>query len=133
MLVSKLTGAELDYWVAMAEGREAIIRRANLFGSGCHVVESKEAGVTRYVNFDPSSKWMHGGPLIEKYRITLEWSPAVAGDDEGYVASMPKRMIPDGVAIWETYGDIEGDTPLIAACRCIVSAKYGDQVPEDGE
>jgi len=59
---------------------------------------------------DYSTNWAQGGPIIEREHIAL-WS-------EGYD--------------WEAkqYGQHEswGETPLIAAMRCYVASKLGDEV-----
>jgi hypothetical protein len=88
MKTSDLTGAALDWAVAMAE---------NWAGA---VFEVK-----------PYSKdWAHGGPIIEREKITLEWT----GED------------------WMAYikhdDEFFGGTPLIAAMRCYVASKLGDEV-----
>ena len=69
-----------------------------------------------------SSNWANGGALIERERITLdlyesgEWLAQIWGDDI-------------------TDSDFEecGPTPLIAAMRCYVSSRMGDEVevPEE--
>lgn len=49
--VSELTGSELDYWVAMAEGMEA--------------------NIVCDWGFSPSRRWHDGGPIIEQAEITV--------------------------------------------------------------
>lgn len=80
---------------------------------------AKCEGLRTYVEvvegFKPSTDWMQGGPIIERERINL-WN-------EGYE--------------WEAsrYGEhiVWGKTPLIAAMRCYVASKLGDDVtiPEE--
>lgn len=68
-----------------------------------------------------SSNWAQGGPIIEQEKICL-WS-------EGYDW---EAKIQIGVGEWvETWGP----TPLIAAMRCYVARKLGDEVeiPEELE
>lgn len=50
--VSELTGEELDYWVAKAEGMDA------------HIVVDG--------GFRPSRRWHDGGPIIEREQISLK-------------------------------------------------------------
>jgi len=68
--------------------------------------------------YSPSTDWAQGGPIIEREKITLRiW------EDEDYVHAYK----------WNTEGWLEGPTPLIAAMRCYVSSKLGDEVeiPEE--
>ena len=57
-----------------------------------------------------SSDWAQGGPIIERERITAEWT----GED------------------WMAYirhdEEFFGPTPLIAAMRCYVASKLGDDI-----
>jgi hypothetical protein len=55
-------------------------------------------------------KWEHGGPIIERERIDL----SRAGG--GWWALIAPSII------------ISGDTPLIAAMRCYVASKLGNEV-----
>ncbi len=66
--------------------------------------------------FMPSTKWAQGGPLIEREGITIQQSP----ERDCWMAHK------DGPAY-------EGPTPLIAAMRCYVASKLGDEieVPDD--
>lgn len=76
--------------------------------------------------FNPSTDWSHGGPIIEREHIAVmfdgaEWCAAVceqvnAGGDPAFTS----RLYP-------------GPTPLIAAMRCYVAFKLGDEVeiPEE--
>lgn len=102
MKTSELSGELLDYWVAEVEG---MLRMA----SG--TVEDKLGG------YSPSTKWAHGGPLMQKHYVQMMWSGA-------------KWYQPD---MWhgEDAGQIvSGDTPLQAICRAVVRAKFGDEVAD---
>lgn len=124
--VSELTGADLDYWVAKAEGMD----RENGFGLAwvgagnpdkpgkprCYVAHRAWSGVRVWT---PSTNWSKGGPIIEREAIELRkhwqreiWTARIESD-------------PHGLA--PRYG--YGETPLIAAMRVYVSSKYGDSVP----
>ena len=71
--------------------------------------------------WNPSSDWAQGGPIIERERLNLRASGA--GD---WVASTHDVSHPDRVVQY-------GPTPLIAAMRCYVASKLGDEVdiPEE--
>jgi hypothetical protein len=63
----------------------------------------------------PSTDWVQGGAIIERERVELEH---------------------DGYAWWariKADDDYTGPTPLIAAMRCYVASKLGDEVdiPEE--
>jgi hypothetical protein len=65
--------------------------------------------------YSPSTDWAQGGPIIERERIELEhdgfiWWARIKADE-----------------------DYSGPTPLIAAMRCYVASKLGDEVeiPEE--
>ena len=62
------------------------------------------------VTVEYSSEWDYGGPIIERERIELEWSGS-----EWWAR------------IWAD-NDFKGSTPLIAAMRCYVASKLGEEV-----
>lgn len=73
------------------------------------------------LGFTPSTNWAIGGPIIEREKISVVWSHwqwcAGTGD------------------IGEIYRDDEGShftgtgpTPLIAAMRCYVTSKLGEEI-----
>ena len=69
-----------------------------------------------------STDWAQGGPIIERERITLihpRW--------DGWTAHKYDDRVED-----ESY-TLDGPTPLIAAMRCYVASKLGDDVdiPEE--
>ena len=95
MKTAELTGAALDWAVNHVEGL---------------------TGVLAPVNY---CKWEHGGPIIEREYMYLEYS-----------------------GIWRAYCTRNGNsfmsvgaTPLIAAMRCYVASRLGDEVelPEELE
>ena len=76
MKVSDLTGAELDYWVAKAEGRNPQYRQLPF----AHQEQDMKACYAEFEGqlslglYTPSTNWSQGGPLIEKYSITIVFS-----------------------------------------------------------
>lgn len=109
--VSELEGAELDYWVAKAEG-------FFLLGVGkCTLIGNDE--------FSPSKNWSQGGPIIEREQITI-YSPNI-GDvpDVPWSANILGDLTDKGIV-----GQAEGygPTPLIAAMRAFVASKFGEKV-----
>ena len=70
--------------------------------------------------FEPSEIWEDGGPIIEREKIDLNYFPDGSYENGG--AWIATRT--DGPAVSEE----EGDTPLVAAMRCYVASKLGDEV-----
>lgn len=65
-----------------------------------------------------STDWAQGGPIIEREKITVRF-----WEGEDFVHAYK----------WNTEGWMEGPTPLIAAMRCYVASKLGDdiEIPEE--
>ena len=102
--VSEATPLQLDWLVAKIEGPQPRL-------------------------FEPSTNWSHGGPIIEREGIELLCNhPVIGGKD-------PAWGVWDGFACsWKTRSlHYHGPTPLIAAMRCYVASKLGDEVevPEE--
>ena len=92
MKTSELTGAALNWAVAMAEG------------------EYKPVAVPAY-----STDWAQGGAIIERERISV-----CADDIEPWCAFADSGTADDWL--------YTGTTPLIAAMRCYVASKLGNDV-----
>jgi hypothetical protein len=115
---NELTGAALNWAVAKAEGktpkiqctsfRDAFIYRVYLGWSYEH---SSSGSIVEY---RPSKDWAEGGPIIER-----EWIDLHCVNDSLWEAECPA---PGGLAMQN------GPTPLIAAMRCYVASKLGDEV-----
>ena len=104
MLTNELVGAALDWAVAKCDG---------LLCFGYHTdgkrlaVEDSDGAIE---GFMPSTDWTQGGKIIERERIEI----------------VPNDM-------WDAYKEGQhvpntGATPLIAAMRCYVASKLGDEV-----
>lgn len=111
---SELEGVALDWVVAETLGHKIILR-------GKKRAEIWLPGIPRYVPCPGySTDWAHGGPIIEREKISVK---AQQPDWAAYIA------ICDGL----TDRMLFGPTPLIAAMRCYVASKLGDEVeiPEE--
>ena len=108
--VSEATSIQLDWLVAKCNGDFALY----------HNIEEGQRFLNLWTGsafLKYSTLWSCGGALIERERITLdlyesgEWLAQIWGDDI-------------------TDSDFEecGPTPLIAATRCYVTSKLGDEV-----
>jgi hypothetical protein len=79
---------------------------------------SKAEGMEGHYLANPysySTNWIFGGPIIERERINLEPFSNINGEQ------------------WSADGEWDSPTPLIAAMRCYVASKLGDEVeiPEE--
>ena len=107
MKTSELTGAALDWAVSVADGVKVNVRFRNL----TYIPKGKRA----LYKYSPSTNWAQGGPIIEREKIRLDttWNY----EDGQWGARI------DSVGGWW-----QGETPLIAAMRCYVASKLGDEV-----
>jgi hypothetical protein len=113
MKTDELTGTALDWAVAKCEGLECTE------DMGLLVVE----GADGY--YSPSIKWAQGGAIIEREKISIEH--LYGAGDAGADVWVATRV--EGSSISEE----QGSTALIAAMRCYVASKLGDEVelPEE--
>lgn len=101
---SELTGAALDWAVAKCEGVKVTkyLESPNLFfGVG-------------FDKYKPSTNWSQGGPIIEREKVGI----GHAWTEGEWLASAHDMDSPQ----------FTGPTPLIAAMRCLVASKLGDEV-----
>jgi hypothetical protein len=117
MKTNELIGPALDWAVAKCEGYEVDV------ATGTGLVIIRRENVVDY--FDPSTNWGWGGPIIEREEIGIDTRPSIRQGREAWVAVMDN----DGQDMHE----YDGPTPLIAAMRCLVASKLGDEVeiPEE--
>jgi hypothetical protein len=105
---SELIGPALDWAVEVANG-------THWSANGYFVFRYEGCGPNGFVSKNPqwsySTEWSQGGPIIERERIETRH---------------------DGRKSWcawiESTGAVHGPTPLIAAMRCYVTNKLGDEV-----
>ena len=124
MKTSELTGAALDWAVAKA-GNITVIEDFSLKYYPLLIIPGEEELVSdTYRGFAPSSIWAQGGPIIEREKIFLVQPYRSRAFCKAY------KMEPDTeLPCWLN----DGPTPLIAAMRCYVANKLGDEVeiPEE--
>ena len=115
MRTADLTPPLLDYWTARAEGVLAadLELRANgtLSVSNLRGTPGKILAVQV---LDYSTNWALTGPLVEKHKLDLLCQASRCW----WSASEPDST------------DVEGPTPLIAICRAVVRAAFGDEVED---
>ena len=102
MKTAELSGVALDWAVAKCE--ELKLKRLS-------------GGEFLLSNGDfwfPSTDWAQGGQIIELEGISIEYTGW--GGNEGWIANHDHET------------DWQGHTPLVAAMRCYVASKLGDEV-----
>ena len=112
MRTSELIGPALNWAVVKASGQNAE-----------YWLEKYASEDRRCMCESPSTDWSQGGPIIEREYINITHPNGFDGANDEWVAA------------WK-FGGYEqycGSTPLIAAMRCYVASKLGDeiQIPEE--
>ena len=106
-----LTGPALDWAVAVVEG----LTEENAWTTIEIFKAARAGGFYRY-----STDWSQGGPLVEREKLELRCN------DDGWQAfcfGFPVAKAHSGRRVWAA-----GSTPLIAAMRCFVASRLGDEV-----
>lgn len=117
---SELIGAALDWAVAKCEGR---LRGFPPLGERTDLNEGVTLhGVKEFLHY--STNWARGGPIIEGEGITV-----ICWNKNPDQWGARKWLELDGAPSVHVYAP----TPLIAAMRCYVASKLGDEVdvPEE--
>lgn len=129
MRTSELTGAALDWAVAKCEGVMRPYIHAGFCKYGVDFCGNEE-----FLMY--STDWLQGGPIIEREGIPIRkhssgtwYAHMNLGDGERaqwhkheWVTSKVQKQV-----------RFDGPTPLVAAMRCYVASKLGDEVdvPEE--
>lgn len=106
---NRLTGVELDWAVAKCEGEEVRLEKGQL-----------EALWTDN-GYKPSTNWAQAGPIIEREGISLDYIGV--GEDIRVQAWHATKWLADDLV-----SSGSGPTPLVAAMRCYVASKLGEEV-----
>lgn len=126
--VADLEGAELDYWVARALGLDAeIAPHPVVRGINACVVNWDDGPLgVNPIQYEPHRDWREGGPIIERLDFDLlhdpEGSRFAGVGQRGASLFLPSRP---GEVVTVDY---LGPTYLIAAMRCVVASKFGEEV-----
>lgn len=122
VLAANLTGAALNWAVAMAEGYRPDSEQ--LSGDGLTVISPQGVftsvsvrGAESGFGYRPSTDWAQAGPLIEKHHGGISHAHRLADVDVRWSGG------PAGMGYW-----CYGPTPLVAFCRSLVSLKLGRHV-----
>lgn len=73
--------------------------------------------------FSPSTNWAQGGPIVERENIDVFTEK---GTPESWFASVSRHQNGERLYGWRIHK--YGPTPLVAAMRCYVASKLGDEV-----
>jgi hypothetical protein len=116
---SELSGAALDWAVAAAEGDESVDTNGHSFVPDCEQWSIILKHLPKY------STWKQGGPIIEREKIEIYYSPDVNCGT--------RKVSPRWYGFINDRRALSGKTPLEAAMRCYVASKLGDEVevPEE--
>jgi hypothetical protein len=124
MKTAELSGAQLDWAVCKAAGMFEAYPKFLKPGT---FLKAWQGNSSYYLH--PSLDWAQGGPIIEREHLTLRaiWENGKPRQKGLLAAWRCDLDFKDGVM---TLGKIleYGETPLIAAMRCYVASKLGDEV-----
>jgi hypothetical protein len=116
MKTYELTGQALDWAVAHAQGAGAALVLTHSHGQALILSDhTEDCDIGEH--YQPSINWSQGGPIIERERITVVAMPNGSWQSQG------KDLRPH----------FHNATPLIAAMRCYVASKLGDEVDVPNE
>ena len=109
MNIASTSGADLDYWVAIARGLEPSIQVI----AGERICFAKPLPTGTMAQFRPSSRWRDGGPVMQGQKFELKWS------ETGHWHCSAGGQ--DRPAVQAT-----GESLLVAAMRAYVMAYFGE-------
>ena len=112
MRVHDLRDAELDLWAAWAAG-------------ACDARVTDGVCMLAGAQYRPSSDWKDGGRIIEREQISVWRYP----DLDAWHAAMQFDVPRDGFLTLSHY--YQGPSPLVAAMRCFIAARFGDEISPD--
>jgi hypothetical protein len=124
--VSEATGVQLDWLVAKASNQPATIQPSYRYYGTPHqqlvgyyvYLEPPERDEFGAVDYTPSTSWAHGGPIVDTEFHAFDHIQS----DRVCAIIKSNDMYNGGF----THG--YGPTILIAAMRCLVVSKLGDEV-----
>lgn len=111
MKTAELTGAALDWAVAKCNGKTLHYFVDDWFKKDPWLLAVNGEVDQPLHSYTPSTDWGQGGPIIERERIELR------GDGDG-----------GWIACDNLHATQYGETPLVAAMRCYVASKRGNEI-----
>ena len=110
------TGPQAGWWVWDGEGQN-------------EVVGHRKTNRNQHDGYSPSTNWSQGGPIIEREGINTFKHNKL---DESLLDVWCAHKVVPRPNMEGSFNScalaINGHTPLIAACRCFVASRLGDEV-----
>jgi hypothetical protein len=124
MKTNELIGPALDWAVAKCEGMSNLRPNPHRFDQRL-IMDGPEGNGVFLQTLNYSTDWAQGGPIIDRCQIATEHDYL-----SGWIAAYSHPVCGFGK---RGYFHQTGPTPLIAAMRCYVASKLGDDidVPEE--
>ena len=122
--VAEASGVVLDWLVAKCEGADNLRRNVHRFNNDWILdwprdQEGKTPRVEYLAEFSPTNSWAQGGPIIE--REFIHWG----------MTAVPHGATPTIYLAYQYQSGtkpVKGTTPLVAAMRCLVTSRLGEEV-----
>lgn len=124
--VSSLESIALDWAVAKAEGAHGFMFDGITCGFSLNgQLRVLSHGWAPSMSYNPSTNWALAGPIIERELIDIQakFNSGSSIVPKGQWYWQASTVNEDDVAYW-----FDGPTPLIAAMRCFVASKLGDEI-----
>lgn len=118
---SELTGAALNWAVSVCEGKanDCEVHAGNIWYGRV---------ISGFAQYRPSTDWSQGGPIIEREQLSVEPIYTSGGLDCWVAFGHNLRYTDAGDYIQGSDNRQYGPTPLVAAMRCYVLSKLGEEV-----
>jgi hypothetical protein len=120
-----LIGPALDWAVAQCEGKNGVLHDDGI--TRCIVIASA-SGVYKGT-YQPSINWSQGGALVEREGINLFKHNKLNESQPDVWCAHKVVPRPNMEGSFNSCAlALDGPTPLIAAMRCVVASRLGDEV-----
>lgn len=143
--VAEASNIQLDWLVAKCEGKEAFIIEEPYYQAGELVFKGEyDWSGDRHIEADYTTNWSQMGPIIERegldvYCYTIAGDAVYKNPEAEEMDLVIDHLLPD-TTTWSAntisathYVTGDGPTYLIAAARCYIVSKLGEEVevPEE--
>lgn len=115
---SELAGAALDWAVAKCNGKTLHYFVDDPLKKDPWLLVNGDVDQPLH-SYTPSTDWAQGGPIIERAGVAIDCIQS-DGEIAGWIAQLPMFR--------EAKYEEPSPTPLIAAMRCYVASKLGDEI-----
>jgi hypothetical protein len=119
---SELIGPALDWAVAKCEGYADLRMNPHRYAAFLIMYPPCADGLVQLADLDYSTNWEQSGPIIEREQLSVEFD---SHGNNWYAQKFCVNPV-NGSCVMDV--SASGPTPLIAACRCYVASKLGDEV-----